>query len=59
MLMQNVSHPDPLIKQETQGVQYLVEFTKVKGWSLPGFPGWVPQLTHSILFTGQQDFQQL
>lgn len=53
-LMQIFFHSDPLIKQETQGVKYLVEFTEVKGWSLPG---WVPQLTHSILFPGQWDSQ--
>lgn len=58
MLMQNVSHSGPLIKQETQGVKYLVEFTEVKGWPFPGLPGCVPPLTHSILFPGQRDFQQ-
>lgn len=58
MLMQNVSHSGPLIKQETQRVKYLVEFTEVKGWPFPGLPGCVPPLTHSILFPGQRDFQQ-
>lgn len=31
VLMQDVSHSDPLIKQESQGVKYLVEFTRIKG----------------------------
>lgn len=46
MLMQNVFHSEPLIKQEAQGVKYLMEFTEVKGWSAR-FP-WVGSTAHSL-----------
>lgn len=55
--MQNVSHTALLIKQETQGVKYLVECTKVKGWFCQVSPGGFHSSLTPFYFQ-QWDFQQ-